>query len=61
MTQLTGVHLAVEEVSLAWLLAESPDTLGGAPPCGAQDTVTEWQVASFRVRRGSWQSVHLAR
>ena len=34
MTQLAGVHLAVEEVSLAWLLAESTDTLGGAPSCG---------------------------
>ena len=37
-------------VSLAWLLAESPDTLGGAPPCGAQDTVHSYWVTSV------WQS-----
>ena len=26
MAQLTGVHLAAEEVSLTWPLAKSPDT-----------------------------------
>ena len=61
MTLLTGVHLAAEEVSLAWLLAESPDTLGGAPPCGHSDWVTNvWPLLRPRPEARSCSGQWLA-